>query len=269
MPPGARSIFQRFLGAAPGRAPAALAPPGVALYVIGDVHGRVDLLHPLLRKIAYDAARLGPDETRELIFLGDYVDRGPDSRGVIELILTTIAETDFWTVTALKGNHEAALLEFLDDPTSWPMWSPFGARETLSSYGVDPPDWSSGEDDWARASRELGAAMHAAHKALLRGLDLAAERGDYPCAHAGVRPGIPLDRQVEQDLLWIRDDFLRSERRLAKVIVHGHTPADEAYLGEHRIGLDTGAYATSVLTAVRLKDAERTLIQVRGAEDKV
>lgn len=266
MPPGARSIFKRLLGA-PSRAPAAAAPDGVTLYVIGDVHGRLDLLHPLLRKIAFDAARSETGGERELIFLGDYVDRGPDSRGVIDLILSTIAERDFWTVTPLKGNHEAALLNFMDDPRSWPGWSQFGARETLSSYGVDPPEWAAGEDDWGRASRELSAAVPAEHKRFLQSLELAVERGDYLFAHAGVRPNVPLNQQREEDLLWIRDDFLRSDRRLEKVIVHGHTPSEEAYLGEHRIGLDTGAYATNVLTAVKLKGAERTLIQMRGVGD--
>jgi serine/threonine protein phosphatase 1 len=147
------------------------------------------------------------------------------------------------------------------------MWSQFGARETLSSYGVDPPDWNAGEEDWARASRELNLLMPPSHKEFLQGLAMVVERGDYLCVHAGVRPGIPLHRQTEQDLMWIRDDFLRSERRLDKVIVHGHTPTGEAYLGDHRIGLDTGAYATGVLTAVRLKGATRKLIQVRGADD--
>jgi len=263
-PPGLSSLFKRIL--APQRA-AAAAPAGTTLYVIGDIHGRLDLLHPLLRKIAYDAARLPAGQARELIFLGDYVDRGPDSRGVIALVLSTMAETGFWTVTALKGNHEAALLEFMDDPNHWPMWANFGARETLTSYGVNPPDWNSDEEDWAKASRALNALMPATHKAFLKGLEIVAERGDYLCAHAGVRPGVPLEHQTEQDLLWIRDDFLRSEKRLEKVIVHGHTPADAAYLGEHRIGLDTGAYATSVLTAVKLQGSDRVLIQVRGKDD--
>jgi serine/threonine protein phosphatase 1 len=248
------------------KAPAALAPEGVALYVVGDVHGRVDLLLALLRKIAHDVARHETDTRRELIFLGDYVDRGPDSRGVIDLILSTQAERDFWTVTALKGNHEAALLQFLADPDFWPMWSEFGARETLTSYGVTPPAPGSDDADWKRASQQLNAALPADHRAFLEGLELMADRGDYFCTHAGVRPGIPLDQQTEQDLLWIRDDFLRSERRLAKVIVHGHTPSEEAYVGAHRIGVDTGAYATSVLTAVKLKDDQRTLIQARAGE---
>ena len=182
---------------------------------------------------------------------------------MLDLILSTRKERDFWSTTVLKGNHEQALIQFLDDQDIWPMWSEFGARETLQSYGVTPPGRGSDPEDWARASRELNAAMPAEHRQLLDSLELVAERGDYLCAHAGVRPGVPLDQQTEQDLLWIRDDFLRSDKRLAKVIVHGHSAAEEAYVGPHRIGVDTGAYATGVLTAIKLKGAERTLIQVK------
>jgi serine/threonine protein phosphatase 1 len=265
MPGGALSFLQRLMPGSDRAAPAR-APEGLALYVIGDVHGRSDLLHGLLRKIAVDAARHEEATRRELIFLGDYVDRGPDSRGVIDLILATAAESDFWLVTALKGNHEQALLQFLVEPELWPMWQGFGARETLLSYGVTPPAAGSEPDDWTRASREMNAAIPEEHKHFLESLDLVADRGGYLCAHAGVRPGSPLDQQTEQDLLWIRDDFLRSERRLEKVIVHGHTPAEEAYVGHHRIGLDTGAYATSVLTAIKLKGEGRTLIQARPGD---
>jgi serine/threonine protein phosphatase 1 len=146
------------------------------------------------------------------------------------------------------------------------MWQGFGARETLQSYGVSPPAPGADPDDWARASRQLGAAIPLRQRRFLDDLALTAERGDYLCVHAGVRPGAPLDRQSEQDLLWIREDFLRNERRLDKVIVHGHTPAEEAFVGSHRIGLDTGAYATSVLTAIKLKGEDRTLIQARPGD---
>jgi serine/threonine protein phosphatase 1 len=265
MPAGALSFLQRLIPGSDRAAPSR-APEGLALYAIGDIHGRADLLHSLLRKIAFDAARNEEHAARELIFLGDYVDRGPDSRRVIDLILATAAESDFWRVTPLKGNHEQALLQFLGEPELWPMWQGFGARDTLLSYGVRPPSSGSGLEDWARASRELSLALPEAHRRFLESLELVAERGDYLCAHAGVRPGSPLDQQTEQDLLWIRDDFLRNERRLQKVIVHGHTPAEEAYVGAHRIGLDTGAYATSVLTAIKLKGDTRTLIQARPGD---
>ena len=262
---GALSILQR-LFPGPDRAPPSRAPAGVALYVIGDIHGRSDLLGPLLRKIALDAIRLEPGSPRELIFLGDYIDRGPDSKGVLDLILSTLQEREFWSTVTLKGNHEQAMLQFLADPQIWPDWSEFGARETLASYGVAPPARGGDPDDWARASRALNQALPDAHRRLLESLVLFVERGDYLFAHAGVRPGVPLEDKSEQDLLWIRDDFLRSRRRLAKVIVHGHTPAEAAYLGPHRIGLDTGAYATGLLTAVKLKGAERVLLQVRAGD---
>lgn len=265
MPAGGLSFLQRFM---PGheRAAPARAPEGLALYVIGDIHGRLDLLRGLLRKIAVDIARHEAGAKRELVFLGDYVDRGPDSRGVIDLILATAGERGFWTVTALKGNHEQALMQFMNEPELWPMWQGFGARETLLSYGVNPPGAGSEPDDWARASRQLNAAVPPDHKRFLDELKLFADRGDYLCAHAGVRPGSPLNQQTEQDLLWIRDEFLRNERRLEKVIVHGHTPAEEAYVGAHRIGLDTGAYATNLLTAIKLKGEERVLIQARPGD---
>ena len=265
MRPGGLSLLKRFLPGAARKAPAR-APAGAALYVIGDIHGRSDLLAALLRKIDADAARLAADAARELIFLGDYVDRGPDSRGVMDLIVEARRRPAPWSATALMGNHEQTLMQFLVDPDIWPSWSEFGARETLNSYGVPPPPRGSAPEDWAKASAALGEALPADHRALLRSMPLAVERGDYLCAHAGVRPGLPLEAQSEQDLLWIRDDFLRSERRLEKVIVHGHTPAEEAFVGDHRIGLDTGAYATGLLTAIRLVDAEQTLIQVRPGD---
>ena len=265
MPAGGLSFLQRFM---PGldRPTPARAPDGVALYVIGDIHGRADLLRGLLRKIALDAARHETGSKRELVFLGDYVDRGPDSRGVIDLILATKSERAYWTVTALKGNHEQALMQFMNEPELWPMWQGFGARETLLSYGVNPPGAGSEPDDWVRASRQLNIAVPHDHKRFLEDLQLFADRGDYLCVHAGVRPGSPLNQQTEQDFLWIRDEFLRNERRLEKVIVHGHTPAEEAYVGAHRIGLDTGAYATNLLTAIKLKGEERVLIQARPGD---
>jgi serine/threonine protein phosphatase 1 len=264
MPPAERPLLHRlFRPKVQAEAPA--APPETVIYAIGDVHGRADLLHALLRKIALDAARHEPNSMRELILLGDYVDRGSDSRGVLDLILSTMAERSFWTVTPLKGNHEEALLQFLRDPSNWPTWSEFGARETLLSYGVAPPRLASDPQGWEAARQALAEAIPAEHMALYETLDLCASRGDYFFVHAGVRPNVPLDRQSEQDMLWIRDEFLRHERPLEKVIVHGHTPG-EAYVGRHRIGLDTGAYATGLLTAIKLKGDERTLIQARAGE---
>jgi serine/threonine protein phosphatase 1 len=265
---GVKAMLGRLLGGS-GDKPlnAAAAPIGAVIYAVGDIHGRRDLLVPLLRKISQDAAQMGEGARPEIIFLGDYVDRGPNSRGVIQLIVSSIAQAEFWTVTALMGNHEVTLLKFLDDPLVWDRWVEFGATETLASYGVVPPEPGSDDvEDWARASRELNAAMPQAHKDFLANRPLTAERGGYLFVHAGVRPDTPLDAQTEHDLLWIRDEFLSSQRKLEKVIVHGHTPAVEPFFSEHRIGLDTGAYATDVLSAAKLWGAQRALIQVRGED---
>jgi serine/threonine protein phosphatase 1 len=272
MPAAARSMFHRLLtpSAAPAPTVCARAPEGKTLYVVGDIHGRSDMLRILLRKIALHAlsheSRGSEREDCELILLGDYIDRGPDSRGVIDMILSVQDQRVFSSVTALKGNHEQGLLTFLENAAFWPLWAEHGARETLLSYGVSPPARGSDAEAWERARGALIAALPAEHRAFLDGLQLCAQRGDYMCVHAGVRPDQPLDEQAEQDMLWIREDFLKSQRRLDKVIVHGHTPASEAYVGDHRIGLDTGAYATSVLTAIRLCGEERTVIQARGKD---
>lgn len=258
-------LLQRFLGRPDqDEGPrTSYAPPGQALYVIGDIHGRADLLHALLRKIAVDAARNESDAEREVIFVGDYIDRGPDSRQAVDLVLSAIAEKRFWAVTVLKGNHEEAMLRFMRDPAYWPIWSQYGARETLLSYGVTPPRMIGDQDEWADLHARFEAAVPPDHWDFFHRLDLSAERGDYLCVHAGVRPNVPLDRQSEDDLLWIRNDFLGKEHVFDKVIVHGHTPG-QPFVGPHRIALDTGAYVTGILTAIKLKDAERTLIQVKG-----
>jgi serine/threonine protein phosphatase 1 len=241
-------------------AASAWAPDGTVIYAIGDVHGRSDLLRLLLTKIEADAA--GETGTVELIFLGDYVDRGRDSRGVVDAILE-LAGNPRLRVYALKGNHEEAVLTFLTDPATGPAWSQHGGRETLQSYGVTPPA-SVGQADWAAIRDEFVKALPPAHRSFFQSLEAVIERGDYVFVHAGLRPGTPIAQQAEQDLLWIRQDFLMHEGRHEKVVVHGHTPEPEPFLGEHRIGVDTGAYATNVLTAVKLKGAERSFLSVRA-----
>lgn len=228
---------------------------------MGDVHGRLDLLDPLLERIRLDAADLEPANRPVLVFVGDYVDRGAASRGVIERVIELEAGDGF-EVRALKGNHEEALLAFLADPAFGPTWIEHGGAQTLSSYGVTPPILRMDGEAWDKARDALAEAMPPAHLAFLRRLELTAVIGDFLFVHAGVRPGVPLEAQREPDLLWIRQDFLNASGPFGKIVVHGHTPAEAAFLGEHRIGIDTGAYATGVLTAVRLEDDDRRLIQV-------
>ena len=231
------------------------------LYAVGDVHGRADLLDDLCSLIAADV-RQYPDEPATVVFLGDLVDRGPDSRGVVEKVLNLHAETG-WRIEALKGNHEQAMLLFLDDPSFGPSWMQHGGGATLASYGVFPPLARSDEAAWVAARDAFAEALPARHLAFLKAMRLYLEWGDYVLVHAGVRPGVPLERQSEQDLLWIRQEFLSRSKAVDRVVVHGHTPAEEPQLTRWRIGVDTGAYATGVLTAVRLWRNEQILLQAR------
>jgi serine/threonine protein phosphatase 1 len=227
---------------------------------VGDVHGRLDLLDPLLDQIRADAARLAVERRPVLVFVGDYVDRGVASKGVIDRVIALKRE-DRFEVCALKGNHEEALLAFLEDPYFGPTWSEQGGAQTLLSYGVTAPMMRTDEEQWEKARQAFAAALPADHLRFLQGLALMAVFGDYVFVHAGLRPGVALEAQSEHDLLWIRQEFLNSSRPFEKIVVHGHTPAEEAFLGDNRIGIDTGAYATGVLTAVRLEGANQRFIQ--------
>jgi serine/threonine protein phosphatase 1 len=198
------------------------------------------------------------------VFLGDYIDRGPASPGVIDFV-RALAGAGTFEVRALMGNHEEVMLQFLDDPAVGASWVEFGGGETLAAYGVPPPLGRGDLAGWEAAREALGRRLPGDHLAFLTGLELSASYGDYLFVHAGVRPSMPLDRQTAADILWIRDEFLHHEGRLDKVVVHGHTPEARPYLGRHRIGIDTGAYATGVLTGVRLFGQARDLLQARAS----
>ncbi len=241
------------------RPPAPRAPDGAPIYAVGDIHGRADLLADLLAAIAGDAG----GARHELIFLGDYVDRGPDSRGVIDLILGASANPAV-TAVAIKGNHEEAMLEFLADATFGPVWAQHGGGATLLSYGVEPPSNRMDHGQWERARLALLGALPSAHLAFLNGLQLFERRGDYLFVHAGIRPGVPLEDQSARDMMWIRREFLDHGKPLGHVVVHGHTPESEPFEGVHRIGVDTGAYYSGRLTAVRLSGDTRGFVQAKG-----
>lgn len=235
-------------------------PAGQIHYAIGDIHGRLDLLQTLLTKIERDSAQT-PSKAVHLTFLGDYVDRGQESRGVIEL-LAHLKREGRARVTALKGNHEEALLGFLADPSTGAAWAEHGGRETLKSYGVNPPRSLTDAEGWTAARDALAFALPQTHRDFLQGLQLFATVGGYIFVHAGVRPGVPIDQQDAHDLLWIRKDFIDAPRALAEaVVVHGHTPTAEPSQAPGRLGVDTGAYATGVLTAVRLEADRRSFIR--------
>jgi serine/threonine protein phosphatase 1 len=230
-----------------------------AAYAIGDIHGRIDLLNLLLERIREDIATRSMLERPLLIFLGDYVDRGPASREVIEQIM---ALRSSYTVVSLRGNHEDALLRFLTDPTIGPDWVEHGGAQTLLSYGVQPPQ-KADPVPWADVRDRFADALPDSHLAFFQGLEHYAVIGDYVFAHAGVRPAVALEQQTTQDLMWIRKPFLEVEKAIDRVVVHGHTPADTPHMGRWRIGVDTGAYATGVLTAVRLMGTDRAFLSTR------
>jgi serine/threonine protein phosphatase 1 len=242
-----------------------LAPSteGRLVYAVGDVHGRLDLLGPLLHDIAQDVATARAEPRPMLIFLGDYVDRGPDSRGVVDLILQMQTWPKF-EVRALKGNHEEALLQFLGEPSFGQTWMEHGGAATLVSYGVQPPAQRTDAEAWKPVRDAFAAALPPVHRAFYENLELMVTVGDYAFVHAGVRPGVALEDQAERDLLWIRQEFLAERGRFEKVIVHGHTPTEEPQLTATRLGVDTGAYATGVLTAVRLEGETQQVLQAKA-----
>jgi serine/threonine protein phosphatase 1 len=226
------------------------APPGRCVYAIGDIHGRADLLDTLLNKIGANA-KDRPDEQATIIFLGDYIDREPQSRKVIERLLRL--RDHGHDLRFLRGNHEAALLDFLVHPAHGRAWMALGGAETLYSYGVSPPGRGASAEDMDLASRALNAALPPAHFEFLQRLETFIRLGDYLFVHAGLRPGRPLDKQTEGDMLEIREPFLKSRARWPYVVVHGHSPVPAATANGGRISMDTGAYATGKLSAVRLE----------------
>ncbi len=194
-----------------------MAPPGKRIFAVGDIHGRFDLLTELMGKIR-EYARAAGAARNSLVFLGDYIDRGPQSKEVVAFLSSL--SLPGWEASFLRGNHDQAFLDFLNDPSSYRAWRSFGAPETLLGYGVLPPRFDD-ESAFAKARDELARNCPPQHLQFFHGLEDSHEEGDYLFVHAGIRPGIPLNRQVREDLLWIREEFLLSDRLFDKIIVHG------------------------------------------------
>lgn len=234
-------------------------PEGRLLYAVGDIHGRLDLLQAILDLIEVDAQQSGHAERRTLVFLGDYVDRGPDSRGVVEKLiggLPTGFEAHF-----LKGNHEAILLNFIENPWTLDNWRLNGGDATMRSYGVDTERLdriAAPAELWRQALKEV---LPEAHLRFYESLQLSVAFGDYLFVHAGVKPGVPLAAQAEADLIWIRGPFLNHAGPFGKIVVHGHTPGEQPVIRANRIGIDTGAVFSGRLTALRLQDGSGKFLQ--------
>lgn len=246
-----KKLFSR--GAEAGR-PDYTAPRDTVVYAIGDIHGRIDLLEDLEGKIVRDAAGR-PESRRVIVYLGDYVDRGYQSREVIDHLLASGPEG--FERVFLRGNHEEFLVGFLADSAGARSWLSNGGVETLMSYGVEV---SMSEADAPRLQADLKRALPDTHRAFLESLPSLHREGDYVFVHAGIRPGIDLEDQTTDDLHWIRSDFLDDTRDHGAVIVHGHTVVEDPVNRANRIGVDTGAYATSCLTAVVLSGHDRDFL---------
>jgi len=233
-----------------------LLAEGHRIYCVGDIHGRADLLEKLHGKILADACGFQGEKT--VVYLGDYIDRGEASREVIEILLSE--SLDGFNPVFLRGNHEQALLNFLDNPLQASAWLHFGGREALASYGVALA-YIPTQNDIPGLAEQFRDALPTSHKTFTETTRTHWHCGGYYFVHAGIRPGVGLERQSVMDQLMIRDEFLFSNRDHGAIIVHGHTITPEVELLPNRIGIDTGAYDTGVLSCVVLEGNEQQFLQ--------
>jgi len=218
------------------------------LYVVGDIHGYSGALDRMIDEI-YRDLNTNPSDSCLTVTIGDYVDRGPNSKAVIDRLAQNPFPTDF---IGLRGNHDDLFQAFMCNPAIAGDWRRIGGLETLHSYGVNIRDVMRGKN-YERAAETLSAAIPQAHLEFLNSLRVSLTIGRYFLCHAGVRPGIPLELQDTDDLLWIREPFLASKLDFGKVIVHGHTPVQEPEVFPNRINVDSGIYITGRLTCAVLQ----------------
>jgi serine/threonine protein phosphatase 1 len=222
-------------------------PDGICIYAVSDIHGCAEQLAKVFATIDHHLSRVRPKRPIQ-VFLGDYIDRGPASSQVIDMLIDRGQrhETIF-----LKGNHEAMLLDLLRDPEIFPTFKQYGGLQTLLSYGL-APSVNPGHDEQQALIGELAQKIPHPHRRFFDDLRPKFFCGDFLFVHAGVKPGTPLLKQKEEDLLWIRDEFLSSNKNFGKFIVHGHTPVSKPDIRPNRINIDTGAYATGILTLLTI-----------------
>lgn len=243
-------------------------PVGLRVYAIGDIHGCLDQLKALHEEISMDIVRDHPDHVH-MVYLGDYVDRGPDSKGVIDYLIERKNRGDGIRKTFIHGNHERGLLDFIDDPdgSNGSIWMQWGGGATLKSYGIEFDGDIPLPGEIECAQTELYKIMPDSHLEFLNALSSHVEIGEYFFTHAGIDPFKALDKQNEQEMMIMREPFLSWHKnvkyhRLAKRIVHGHTICDEPEVLTHRVGLDTGAWKGCKLTAGVFEGSDVRFIQV-------
>ena len=246
-----------------GGAPSAVlaVPEGERVYAVGDIHGHDALLERLLDMIAADAK--GYKGAVALVFVGDYIDRGPASREVLDRLVAR-GWPAAWQAVFLRGNHEQALLDFLDDPEGRPDWLSWGGVEALASYGVKLFSSEGRQRSVASLAAELeGVLEENGHLAFLKATTHSHVAGGVLVVHAGVRPGVPLARQLESDLRFIREGFVGVPHGLPYRVVHGHTIVPEVVVADDRVSIDTGAYEGGGLSAVALERDGVRVLQVK------
>lgn len=251
-----RSLFPKDRGAGEPS-----VPDGYRVYAVGDIHGRGDLLDDALERIEADIDSRRPARNI-VVFLGDLIDRGPSSAQVIERV-RTYRRADVRTVF-LIGNHEEVLLRLLRGESRFLRdWLSFGGAECAKSYGISPAELK--RMDPAQSVAVLNDKIPAEHRAFLMDFVDTFRIGSYLFVHAGIRPGVPLPEQTQADLRWIREPFLENGEDHGFIVVHGHTIAEQIDVRDNRIGLDTGAYRTGVLTTMGLEGRERWFVQTEAA----
>ena len=230
-------------------------PEGMRVYCVGDLHGRDDLLRQMAERVQADLQVRSFDQV-VTIFLGDYIDRGLGSMRVVD----QLARGEWPTpMIPLAGNHENLLIAFLEDERVLEAWRGLGGLETLHSYGVNVAPAVVGRD-FRAVQAAFATHLPESHRHFLKTLEVSKTIGDYFFCHAGIRPGLPLDSQVRNDLLTIREPFISSKAEHGKLVVHGHTPSVAPEIRPNRIGIDTAAYATGRLTCLVLEEDERRFL---------
>lgn len=232
----------------------ACAPSGIRIYAISDIHGCADLLESAFAVIDNDIAEHGTERVIH-VFLGDYVDRGPDTKRTLDLLIDRGKKHE---AVFVRGNHEQLMLDFLDQPSILSEWWSMGGAPTLLSYGLSPGSMRKPGEEFSLRDA-LAIALPLSHRLFLASLRSAYSCGDFFFTHAGVRPGVALDLQRQDDLMWIREPFLSSQLDFGKVVVHGHTPVREPEIRNNRVNIDTGAYATGCLSILSIEDSRLNL----------
>jgi len=244
----------------------ARAPQGTRIYAIGDIHGHAKLLNKMHEAIIEDAKHSNA-QRKLIIYVGDYIDRGVESKEVIETLINNPMSKEGFEIICLMGNHEDAMINFMNSPIDMEIWLLWGGDATIRSYGQHLRDAQGHRIKLDELGRLFNKLVPSSHKEFLRNLKLSHSEGDYLFVHAGLRPGVPIDKQSREDMLTIREPFTASKKRFDQTVVFGHSIFEDPFHKNGRIAIDTGAYASGKLTCVVLESDEVKFISVNTGEE--